>query len=136
MIPCHICGKDASTGWIKGFIPAPDSQKLALCAEHDTVQNRVLVSRAWRNLTEREVFAMTSLARHKAAPALYVVSVHFTGGGMLSFTCTACAPTAQGTLRIDDADGNQTYIPMQHVREYTVRPHTQPAEEKKKNSPV
>ena len=125
MIPCHICGKDASTGWTKGFIPAPDSQKLALCPEHDTARNRVIVSRTWRSLNEREISAMTSVAKHKASPVLQVVSVHFTGGGMLSFTCTACAPTAQGTLRIDDADGKQTFVPMQHIREYTVRPFTE-----------
>ena len=129
MIPCHICGKDASTGWTRGFIPAPDSQKLALCAEHDTPQNRLIVSRLWRDLNTQEIAAATAVARHKAAPILQVVSVHFAGGGMLSFTCTACAPTGQGTLRIDDADGKQTYIPMQHIREYVVRPHTEPAEE-------
>ena len=94
MIPCHICGKDASTGWTKGFIPAPDSQKMALCAEHDTPKNRLLVSRAWRDVNAREIAAVTSVARHKASPALHVVSVHFTGGGMLSFTCTACTPAA------------------------------------------
>lgn len=129
MIPCHICGKDASTGWTKGFSPAPDNQKLALCAEHDTPKNRLLVSRAWRELHERDISAMTAVARHKAAPALQVVSVHFTGGGMLSFTCTACTPTAQGTLRIEDADGKQTYIPMQHIREYTIRPYSKEEKE-------
>ena len=130
MIPCHICGKDASTGWTKGFIPAPDSQKLALCPEHDTAKNRLIVSNAWRERHEEEISAMTSIAKHKAVPALQVVSVHFTGGGMLSFVCTICAPTAQGTLRIDDADGKQTYIPMQHIREYTIRPYTELPEEK------
>ena len=130
MIPCHICGKDASTGWTRGFIPAPDSQKLALCAEHDTAQNRLIVSRLWRDLNQQEIAAATLVARHKAAPILQVVSVHFTGGGMLPFTCTACTPTGQGTLRIDDANGKQTYIPMQHIREYTVRPHAEPVEEK------
>lgn len=134
MIPCHVCGKDASTGWTKGFVPAPDSQKMALCAEHDTPQNRLLVSRAWRDVNAREIAAATSVARHKASPALYVVSVHFTGGGMLSFACTACTPTAQGTLRIDDADGKQTYIPMQHIREYTIRPHSELLKAKEENS--
>ena len=122
MIPCHICGKDASTGWIKGFIPAPDSQKMALCAEHDNAKNRTQVIRAWRALHERDIVSMTTAARHKAAAALQVASVHFTGGGMLSFICTACTPTDTGTLRIDDADGNNTFIPLQHVREYTLRP--------------
>ena len=123
MIPCYVCGKDASTGWVQGFVPAPDSQKLALCAEHNTFDNRQLVGRAWRELNERGISAMTSVAKYKAAPILQVVSVHFTGGGMLSFTCTACTPTDRGTLRIDQADGTHTFIPMQHIREYALRPY-------------
>ena len=131
MIPCYVCGKDASTGWVQGFVPAPDSQKLALCAEHNTFENRLLVGRAWREMNEREIASMTSVARHKAAPSLQVASVHFTGGGMLSFTCTACGPTGQGTLRIDQADGTHTFIPLQHIREYAIRPYAAGAPEEK-----
>jgi hypothetical protein len=129
MIPCHICGKDASTGWNAGFTPAPDSQKLALCPRHDTPQNREIVKDAWHEGHKRGISAMTSVARHRASAGLHVVSIHFTGGGMVSFACTACAPTDQGTLRIDDADGKQTYIPVQHIREYTVRPYAAAADE-------
>lgn len=125
MIPCHICGKEASTGWIKGFVPAPDSQKLALCAEHDNLENRALVSEAWNERHKQEISSMTSVARHKAAPFLQVVAVHFTGGGMLSFVCTSCKPAGQETLRIDDADGNHTFIPLRHVREYSLRPYSE-----------
>jgi hypothetical protein len=130
MIPCHICEKDASTGWNIGFIPAPDSQKLALCPEHDTHHNRLIVSKAWHALHEREISIMTSVAKHKASPGLQVVSIHFTGGGMISFVCTACFPTDHGTLRIDDPDGKQTYIPILHIREYAVRPYAHSTEKK------
>lgn len=123
MIPCHICGIDASTGWTKGFVPAPDSQKMALCAQHDTEENRRLVAAAWLARQEKAVATLTTVARQKSSPGIQLATVHFTGGGMLSFTCTRCAPTQQGTLLIEQPDGTHTFIPMQHVREYTIRPY-------------
>ncbi|MDR0338677.1 MAG: hypothetical protein LBH65_00190 [Desulfovibrio sp.] len=105
MIPCHVCGKDASTGWTKGFAPAPDSQKLALCAEHNTKENRLAVVKAWQALFLRNIAVMTDIAQRKQAPSLHVATIHFSGGGMLSFTCTSCVPTPQGTLRITSPDG-------------------------------
>lgn len=122
MIPCHICGKDASTGWIKGFAPAHDSQKMALCAEHNTQDNRLAVAVAWQNMLRRDIALATSLARQRAESEPQVLSVHFTGGGMLSFTCVDCQATPHGSLRIEAADGSQTFIPLQHVREYVLRP--------------
>ncbi|MDL2316113.1 hypothetical protein LJC59_03420 [Desulfovibrio sp. OttesenSCG-928-A18] len=123
MIPCYICGKDASTGWTKGFVPAPDSQKLALCIAHDSPENRLRVEEAWRELRLHDLATMTELARQKAAPERNIVSVHFTGGGMLSFICSGCAPTGHGTLRIEQEDGSHTYIPMRHIREYSLHPY-------------
>jgi hypothetical protein len=117
MIPCYICGKDASTGWIKGFTPAPDSQKLALCAEHDNGKNRLDVVSAWQTMIIENLAAGMSMARQKISPLLRTANIRFTGGGMLSFLCTACFPTEQGTLRLEGPDGSQTYIPLQHVRE-------------------
>lgn len=135
MIPCYICGKDASTVWIKGFAPAPDSQKLALCAEHNTPENRVKVSNAWHDLLEQDLTALTEVARYKVdAPSLKTANVHFAGGGLLSFVCTDCAPTPQGTLCIHTPDDSQTFIPMQHIREYTVRPYI-PEESPRKTAP-
>ena len=123
MIPCFICGNDASTGWTQGFAPSPDSQKLALCAEHDNPQNRVLAEQAWLKKQKADLAAFTLVARQKASPAVQLASVHFTGGGMLSFTCIDAVPTPQGTLRIEQLDGTQTFIPMQHIREYALRPY-------------
>lgn len=124
MIFCYICNKDASAGWATGFIPAPDSQKLALCPEHDTPVNRKLVEMAWNKLLERDLAAFSKVSMQKAAPATLVATVHFTGGGMLSFTCTSIKPTPHGTLQIDLLDGSRTFLPMQHVREYSARPHS------------
>ncbi|MDR1685879.1 MAG: hypothetical protein LBR82_05470 [Desulfovibrio sp.] len=123
MIPCRICGRDASTGRVRGFAPAPDSQKIALCPEHDTAANREAMEREWRQLLEKETALALSLAGHKAAPRVYAVTVRFTGGGTLSFTCLSCAPTLQDTLRIEEPDGSLTFIPLRHIRDYTVRTH-------------
>jgi hypothetical protein len=123
MIPCYICNSDASAGWTTGFAPAPDSQKLALCPVHDTPENRHKVEAAWRALQEKDMAAYAKLTRQKAAPKTQVATVRFAGGGMLSFTCTSAEPTPQGTLRIEQEDGSQTFIPMRHINNYSLRPY-------------
>ncbi len=122
MIPCHVCGADASTGWIKGFPPAPDSQKLALCKHHNTAENRALTRADWQKMHTAQIGTVVQVATHKAAPHTQMAIVYFNGGGMASFACISCAPTPQGTLHIDELNGTQTYIPMQHVRNYAVQP--------------
>lgn len=122
MIPCYVCGKDASAGWTIGFAPAPDSQKLALCPMHDSPDKRKEVERAWGERLAQDLAAYAQVTEHKAAPVKMLATVFFSGGGMLSFTCTAVTPTEHGTLRIEQLDGTQTFLPMQHVREYSVRP--------------
>jgi len=123
MLPCFICGKDASTGWIEGFVPSPDSQKLALCPEHDNAVNRLAVAKAWKEMIRQNITEQMAMAKYKANPIIQTACVRFTAGGMLSFLCTACMPTQQGTLRIDHPDGERTFIPMQQVREYSLRPY-------------
>ena len=122
MIPCRICGIDASTNWVTGLPPAPDSQKMALCAEHDTPQNRALVIKDWQQMLTGDIATAASVARHKAAPEMRLITVRFNGGGMLSFTGTGCTPTEHNSLRIDEADGSRTFVPLDQVREYTVSP--------------
>lgn len=123
MIPCFICGKDASTGWVKGYTPAPDSQKVALCAEHDTVDNRIAAARAWYMQLKSELGMMADAAHRKGEPLQQMATIHFTAGGMVSFPCTACEPTPHGTLCIEAPDGARTYVPMEHIHEYSVRPY-------------
>ena len=122
MLSCFICGADASAGWVKGFIPAPDSQKLALCPAHDNAENRLAVAAAWQALLNNDIAGQLAVARYRAQPKVQTATVRFMAGGMLSFLCLSCAPTEQGTLRIEHPDGEQTFIPMQHVREYSLRP--------------
>ena len=129
MIPCFICANDASTGWVKGFAPAPDSQKMALCKEHNTPDNRRAVAVSWQEMLRKDITLATRLARPKNKSGQHIVSVHFTGGGMLSFTCLDCRATEHGSLRIEAADGSQTFIPLQHVKEYVLRPVPEFAQE-------
>lgn len=132
MLPCFVCGKDASTGWIEGFVPAPDSQKLALCQGHDNEANRLAVADAWEKMIRQSIAEQLAVAKYKANPIMQTACVRFNAGGMLSFLCTACTPTEQGTLCIDHPDGERTFIPMQHIREYSLRPYV--AEEPKQEA--
>ncbi len=122
MIPCRVCEKDASTGWVKGFTPAPDSQKMALCKNHDTPENRALVTKAWHEAQVRALARTASVAAHKAGDMPMMVQVRFAAGGMLTFTCRACFPTEHKSLCLESLDGSRTYIPLEHIREYVVRP--------------
>lgn len=124
MIPCHVCGKDASTGWTMGFAPAPDSQKMALCAEHDTPSNQDKVREDWEKTLTKSIGLTNDLIMHKAAPGVQLLTVRFVGGGLLTFTCLDCEPTSQGSLRVDEVDGRHTFIPLQHVRTYSLTPLT------------
>ncbi|MDR2161851.1 MAG: hypothetical protein LBO77_06930 [Desulfovibrio sp.] len=122
MIPCHICGQDASLGRIAGLPPAPDSQKLALCPRHDSPENRKLLEMAWSLHLTRAIADAESVRRFKAAPpARKIITVRFTAGGTISFQGAGCSPTPHNTLCIEEEDGGRIYIPMQQVREYTVR---------------
>lgn len=123
MIPCYICGRDASAGWTAGFAPAPDSQKLALCALHDSPERRREVEEDWQKRQIRDLAVYSQVATQKAAPVKMLVTVNFSGGGMLTFTCSAVSPTEYGTLRIEQLDGTLTFLPLQHVKEYSVRPY-------------
>ena len=133
MIPCQVCGKDASTHWVAGLPPAPDSQKTGLCAEHDTPENRTKALRAWQEMLAADIATVESLARYKAAPEERLITVRFTGGGTLSFTGTSCRPTDQNTLCIEEVDGARTFIPLQQVREYTITPVPAGAEQKQRS---
>ena len=122
MIPCYICGKDASTSYVKGLPPAPDSQKLGLCHLHDNPENRITLQKAWQEMCEGLMKTAMVVAEHKAVPMLYSITVNFIGGGVLSFVGTRCQATPQGTLAVEEQNGETAFIPMQHIREYLVRP--------------
>lgn len=127
MIPCQACGADASTGWIHGLVPSPDSLKMGLCREHDTPDNRKLVKAAWRMLMEREIRTMTDVSGHRAGGSARMrLTVAFVGGGALTLECLDCTPTPQGTLQALLPDGTLRFFPLAHIRSYDVCPMPTP----------
>lgn len=128
MIPCMVCGKDASTSWVYGFSPAPDSLKAGLCAAHDTPKNREYVIGRWQRDREREIGIAGEVSLYKAAPNVRKLLVHYLGGGSATFVCTGFQALGHdieggaGSLRIDELDGGQTFIPLAHVKKYTAYP--------------
>ncbi|HEU6436875.1 MAG TPA: hypothetical protein VE028_05440 [Nitratidesulfovibrio sp.] len=131
MIPCHACGADASTGWIHGFVPSPDSLKMGLCREHDTPDNRKLVKAAWRALMQREIQAMTDVSGYKAGGSGRLrLDIAFIGGGQVTQECLDCTATPQGTLQVLLPDGTLRFYPLPQIRRYDLRPALTPAAEK------
>lgn len=131
MIPCHVCGADASTGWALGFVPSPDNLKMGLCRAHDTPDNRKLVKTAWRALMEREIRAMNELSGHKVgAPQRWRLDIAFIDGGTVTQDCLECIATPQGTLQVLLPDGTLRFFPLPQIRRYDLRPVPAPAAEK------
>lgn len=124
MIPCHICGKDAGPGGrIKGFVPAPDSQKLALCPEHDTPENRKKLRADWHLMMLRSIRTATEVTAHQTLRGkLRFLHIQFTGGGSLNMPCVDAAPTDHGTLKVTTPEGALSFFPMQHIRRYDLSP--------------
>ncbi|MDL2267778.1 hypothetical protein LJC46_07325 [Desulfovibrio sp. OttesenSCG-928-G15] len=98
---------------------------MALCAQHDNEKNRQLVAISWKSYLQKGLAEQIDQAKNRSGSALLQATVRFLAGGMLSFLCTQCEPTPQGTLRIVGSDGQTTFVPMQHVREFTVKPYGQ-----------
>lgn len=126
MIPCFICKEDASTNWVLGFVPAPDSQKMALCALHATPANQAVVAKEWKKRLEAAIGTANTVTEGKTASLPQLLTVRFTGGGLLTYACSGSSVTEQGSLRVDELDGKHTFIPMQHIRTYTISPLSKP----------
>ena len=120
---CFICGNATPDGWVHGFPPAPESQKLALCKTHDTPENREKVAAAWQRMLTDSIAATVDVARQKTLTRHQLATIHFIGGGMASFSCLSCLPTPHGTLRIEEPDGTCHYLPLQQIRDYVLTPY-------------
>lgn len=121
MIPCHVCGKDASAAWVAGFPPAPDSMKMGLCADHDTESKREEVFVLWQDMLSTRIGAKNIQTDRLTLTDLQV-TVLFMAGGSMAFLCQQHTVTAQGTLELQQKDGASTYIPLHQVKSYTVKP--------------
>lgn len=128
MIPCHICGKDSGAHWVTGYIPAPDSQKMALCAEHDTPANRNNLRLAWYKAMVETIKTATQNAAYFAARgAMFMVSIHHSAGGSLNLPCLGAEVTEHNTLKVTAPDGSLSFFPMQHIKRYDLTPMVQDA---------
>ncbi len=121
MIPCHVCGVDAATNWVKGYPTAPDSRKFALCPLHDTEENRSKVLVAWNLSILKEVRGLTEQAARRSGGAK-LLTVSFSGGGSLSLPCVSCAPTEHETLKVETPNGETVFFPLKQLKQYTVSP--------------
>ena len=123
MVPCSICGKDSGAHWVTGYIPAPDSQKMALCATHDTPENRKKIRAAWYMAMLETIKTTTkNTAYFVTRGSLYIISIHFSAGGSLSLPCVEASVTEQNTLKVTAPDGSLSFFPMQHIKRYDLTP--------------
>lgn len=122
MVPCHICGQNAASGWVYGIPPAPDRQKLGLCPKHDTMENRRIVRRQWIRLMEEEAARAMSGRPEDAKPHGYEVEIDFLDGGRRTIQCRAYDVMEKQDLLAITAEDEAVYYPLQHIRTFRVRP--------------
>lgn len=122
MIPCHVCGKDIGGGWSIGFPPAPDSQKMGLCREHDRAAGREEVTAAWRELIYSNLEENNRNSAHRAGDIPQLLSIYFTGGGAISIPCSSFSLVEGKTLRVLTPGGENIYFPLGQVRNYALSP--------------
>ena len=122
MIPCQICGQDAGTGWIAGYPPAPDSQKMALCKEHDLPENRRAVERDWLKFMRARLAEITRNEEHRYGAADRLLSIYFNGGGSLSIPCSAFSITRDLAIKIITPGRESVFFPLAQVRNYALSP--------------
>ncbi len=121
MIPCHVCGKEALGGWVIGFPPAPDSQKLGLCRMHNNKENRRIIAEEWQKMFEGAIETENLRASMKAGAQSRLLTIHFIAGGAISMPCSAIKVNEQGSLQV--RSGEETlFFPMAQVRNYSLTP--------------
>ncbi|MBG0774615.1 hypothetical protein [Oleidesulfovibrio alaskensis] len=119
MVPCLICGKDASTGWLLGLSPSPDSLKVALCAGHDTAENRTLAAAAWEKLMHGEVARLIQLhAVPFRSRTPYVLTVRYVDGGSESTPCVAHAVFENMALQVTPPEGAVRYYLLRYIKSF------------------
>lgn len=122
MVPCYICGRNAESGWIQGFPPAPDSQKLGLCHEHNNKANREKVTLAWRDYLQASIDTQTRNAIYKAQSSPRLLSLFFVGGGSISVPCVNFSTPDNDLLKVESPDGEFVFFPLRQVRHYSLSP--------------
>lgn len=122
MIPCFICGKDIGGGWSIGYPPAPDSQKMGLCFEHDLQSHRERVQKAWQSLIYNSLAENVQSTAYRAGDIPQLLSIYFTGGGSVSLPCSSCTVLEGKTLKVITPAGEHIFFPLGQVRNYALSP--------------
>lgn len=121
MINCLICGKDAASGWITGLPPAPDSQKVGLCLEHDTPENRVRAEKRWREIISQAVEIEQDgeeLHHHGVPVQPLTLEIMFIDGGRIEVPCKSFRPTDEDILEVTTPEGRLAFYPLRHIRRF------------------
>ena len=121
MINCLICGKEVSDGWVTGLPPAPDSQKVGLCAEHNTPENRAQAEKKWRGLLERAVLneqGSEGLHHFGANVQPLALEILFIDGGKIEVACKSFRATDEDVLEVITPEGRLVFYPLRHIRRY------------------
>lgn len=122
MVRCFICGKDATGSFIHGYIPAPDSQKVGLCEEHNTLENKKKAILFWIRDQKSRIRRHNQLQQHKNTPAhRFELSIHYRDGGIVTENCLGWDVTDGSTLQVTRLDKTLAFIPLQHVKRFNVR---------------
>lgn len=122
MVPCFICGKDATGAFIHGYVASPDGQKVGLCAAHNTTENKKKAILHWIRAQKAGMAMQIQSAEFKnKAPARYNITIRYTDGGIVTHSCLAWDVTDQSTLQITLPDKTLTFIPLQHVRQFDIK---------------
>lgn len=121
MVRCHICGTEVLAGWVCGIPPANDAQKLGLCPEHNTVENRALVHKEWSEMMRRTAGRILASTEDKAEPVVeYELRIHFLGGGVKVLRCSSYEPNQDQELLVVTREGGLEFYPLRHIRHFSV----------------
>ena len=124
MIRCLICGQDAETGWITGLPPAPDSQKVGLCREHDTPANRKKAEAKWREIISLAVENEQEGEELHHLPAgnlPLTLEILFIDGGRVEIPCRSFRATDEDILEVTTPENRLVFYPLRHIRRYGTR---------------
>ncbi|MDL2306678.1 hypothetical protein LJC48_01430 [Desulfovibrio sp. OttesenSCG-928-C06] len=122
MIPCFICGQNAETGWIQGFPPAPDSQKLGLCPRHNTRDNRNKVKEAWQDFMRSSIGTHARNEAFRSAATPHILKIFFIGGGTISVPCMDVSTPDKDLLKVITPEAEAVFFPLRQVLRYSISP--------------
>lgn len=121
MVPCFICGKDATGAFIHGYAPSPDSQKVGLCSAHNTTENKKKAILHWIISQKNDWKQHVETVAAKSTSVNQTLTIRYTDGGVVTLECAKWEVTEQSTLQIQKPDNTFAFIPLQHIRQFDVK---------------